>query len=195
MSKSEWKSKSGWEEALLRARSIAPPTSWRRDLADAVRLEMKARFVAVFTCPPGAPLAAQVGVSPRLAEPLVRQIQTRFLPEIERTRDGMALARRLGARVYSPLRHTTHHLLAAALREEVLRPARVEGILNAFLPGELSPLGWICVGTVGPEADALRLHGAALTAVARSAGRTLQNSLALAASCGAISPRARCLPA
>jgi DNA-binding CsgD family transcriptional regulator len=175
-----------WSKAVDAARALAPAVEWRGRIARTVRSASGARFAAVFTCPPGSPVEAQVTVSPSSFRRVVNVIQSEYLPRIERARSGIALAAVTRARCYAPLLETRSRGLAAELKRDVLVPEGIDGILNTFLSTDNgAPVGWICIGTATPSRVALRDHGAALSAVARVAARTLSTALDLAGACGA----------
>lgn len=175
-----------WEVALEVARTLAPAEEWRKRLAREVRTASDARFVAVFTCPPGNPIEAQVAVAPVASHRVVRKIHAEFLTRIERAGSGLVVAEAMRATAYAPLTKTPHRALAAELQRTVLAPEGVAGLVNAFLvAGAGAPLGWICVGTASPAREVLRAHGVEISAVAREAADTLSCALELAAACGA----------
>ena len=177
--------------ARAAAASVAPAEAWRCRLAGALAAASGARFVLVFTCPAGKPFEEQVAIEPPSFAGVVREIHGRFLARIERGGDGVALAPETGAEAYAPLLRTQQRALADELSREVLAPAGVRGLVNAFLvSGEAPPLGWLCLATAEPSEEALARHGAALTEVARVASATLASALDLARSLGAVEPRA-----
>lgn len=154
-----------------------------------MRRATDAPFAAVFTCPPGAPFEAQVAVTPRQHARIVHTIHTDYLPRIERSGSGMAVARATGTRAFAPLASTPRRALAAELQRHVLRPAGIEGLVVAFFaPARSAPLGWVIVGTSTPVRSALRAIGPPLSGVADAAARTLTTAIELAAGCGARLP-------
>src|SRR5690606_2770611 len=72
-----------WSRPLTAARALAPAAPWRMRLAREVRWASGARWVAVFTCPPGVPVEAEVAVSPARFRRVVDRIHASFLPRIE----------------------------------------------------------------------------------------------------------------
>lgn len=117
---------------------------------------------------------------------MVEVIHAEFLPRIERAGVGIEVAAMHRTRSYAPLVEMSRHPLAAELKRTVLAPERIDGLLNAFLVVDgVPPFGWIWIGTAEPSPEALRAHGAALSAVARAAARTLACAIDLAAACGA----------
>src|SRR5690606_14161523 len=122
-----------WSGAVAAARAVAPAAAWRARLASEVRRASGARWVAVFTCPPGAPIEAEVAVSPARFRRVVERIHATYLPRIERGSSGMRIMAKLGSTCHAPLVATRDRALAAELQAEVLSPSGTEGLLNAFL--------------------------------------------------------------
>lgn len=143
----------------------------------------------VATCPPDDPIQAQVDVVPASCSSFVRAFHGRFLARVERSGDGLALARATNGAAYAPMLQTRQRRLVQELRRDALAPLGVSGLLNAFLVVEgRPPLGWICVGTAESSAHALGALGEPLTDIAQEAARVLDCALDLALGCGARCP-------
>ncbi len=171
---------------MAAAGEVAPAAVWRERLARAVRREAGARFAAVFTCPPGNPIEAQASIAPATLSRMLDTIHSEYLPRIEHAGEGISLAAELRTRCYAPLVRMSHLPLADEMHRSVLVPERIYGLLNSFLVVDGTPaFGWICIGTEAPSDEALRLHGDALSEVARTAAQTLWYAIDLATACGA----------
>lgn len=177
-----------WDDARRAAATLARAKPWRAELASAVRRSSGAAFAAVFTAPPGLCAEAQLSVEPSARVDVLERFAALFLPRVERALPMRALARATAGEAYAPLQVREHRALGRAFRRDVLRPAGIGDLVNAFCVGDGAvPLGWICVGVVGGADEALATWGAELGAVAREAGRTLSIALDLASACGASS--------
>lgn len=131
-------------------------------------------------------MEAQLDVVPASRTKMVEEVHGRFLARVERAGDGIVLASATKGAAYAPLLRTRQRALVEELREQLLAPVGVAGLLNAFLVVDGRPaLGWISVGTAEPCADALDALAAPLTRVAREAARALGFALELAQGCGA----------
>lgn len=174
------------------ARSVAPAEQWRRELAQAIFTPDTVAVRIVFTCSPGNPTSAKGYVDPEAAHGRFEEVFLgNILRQVERNGLGVGLADSVGGEAYAPLEGHSGYmaLLAARLHRELLAPFGAQGLLNAFLldaNGQI--LGWIALGTRRPSPEALRELGPQLTEIARQASRTLQATLDLAASCGALLP-------
>jgi DNA-binding CsgD family transcriptional regulator len=184
---------SSWGGAFEVARKIRPAEEWRRDLAARIRESASAFFAAVCTCPPGMILEAQATAVPEGFGRMIEQILQAFLPRIERAGDGAsAMAAQFGSGAYAPVEMGTNAGLAARFRREILNPAGVQGLVNAFLvSSEKDVLGWIAVGTREPSPEALARIGPALTDIAAVASATLESAIDLASACGVVARGAR----
>ncbi|MBX5484534.1 MAG: helix-turn-helix transcriptional regulator [Myxococcaceae bacterium] len=179
-----------WREADLAAGRLDTAEGWRRELAKAIAQAAKARFSAVFTCPPGRPLEAQYASWPEQYDVLVRGVFERYLARIERGPDGSSRRPQGGA--FAPLESASDRRLAQRVREELYEPAGVQGLITAPLVPEGSPywIGWIVVGSEVDSAALMEAAGEPLERVAAIAARTLEHARRLAEAVGVVVPLA-----
>jgi len=174
-----------WSAVRRAATSVTDAALWRKELARTVHEATRARFSVVVTCSPNDPFSSHSFVEPQEFAPLIAEIQTRYLVRVER--GGDAMAHQACGLAYAPLLDAKNVALAAQLRQEVLVPAGVHGMLNVFLgDAREGVLGWIALGLPVPCEEALRVHAGPLGEIATRASRTLASAVALGRGCGLV---------
>jgi DNA-binding CsgD family transcriptional regulator len=175
------------------ARALAPAPEWRSELARRLRRAVDGNFVAVMTCAPGDWSRLQHDADPAGLGVLVERIQRDYLPRIERVGEDWRFALQTHGSVYAPIETAHCRALAGELREEVLRPAGIDGYVVAFLTAGDPPriVGMTAIGAGDRSAALLERAARPLAEIARAASQTLAGALALAEGCFARSADAR----
>ena len=160
---------------------------WRQRIADELQRSAEARFVAVYTCPPGdAGRSSGACAGDAMAE-VVDAIHARFVAFNERGRGraGMDVSGEFGCAAHAPLIDTAYRSIAGSLERELLAPRAIEGIVVAHMttPGG-DHVGWIALGSNIVAPHALDLYGASIGELAQRAAATLSAAFALAQACG-----------
>jgi DNA-binding CsgD family transcriptional regulator len=174
-----------WAGALEVAHATAPAAEWRAELARRLRTAADGSFAAVMTCAPGDWSRLNHDADPIDLGRLVEQIQRDFIPRIERAGEDWRFAMRTHGPIYAPIETARSRTLACELREEVLRPAGIDGYLTALftIDDPLRIVGMAVIGS-GDGCGALTRRAVApLREVVRAASHTLGSALALAEGC------------
>lgn len=171
------------------AGEVAEASTWRQQLANAMREASSVCLATVWTCPPAQPMEARGATSPEEAHAGIDMVRSNVIPLVERTPDGVGLQRGLlTSRPYLPFEATRH----AGLARKALAgyaPAGVEALaVSWMLDPDGLPLGYLALGDGGTGKDLLARIGEPLQAIAERAGQTLHGTLALAKGLGALPP-------
>jgi DNA-binding CsgD family transcriptional regulator len=177
-----------WADALEVARAVAPAAEWRAELARRLRVAADGSFAAVMTCAPGDWLRLRHDADPMELGRLVERIQRDYLPRIEQAGEDWRFALRTHGPVYAPVETARFRPLAGELREEVLRPAGIDGYVAAFFTIGDPPciVGLTAIGAGDSSAALLKRAAAPLREVVCAASNTLGSALSLAEGCFAL---------
>jgi DNA-binding CsgD family transcriptional regulator len=167
------------------ARTLAPASEWRSELARRLRTAADGSFVAVMTCPPGDWRRLKRDADPMELGSLVDRIQREYIPRIERAGEDWRFALKTHGSVYAPIETARCRTLAGEMREAVLQPAGINGYVTAFFSAGDPPhiVGFAVIGSDDGSEALLRRAGAPLRQVVRAAAHTLSGALALAEGC------------
>ncbi len=163
--------------------------AWRAEVARGVREATGAAFASVLTCAPGRWSALQQDTYPGDYAPCIVRVEQEYIARIDRSGEGWRSAVSRFGTVYAPLDTARKRELADEMREQIWRPAGIDGYVVGFLLDDVRRLlGMIIIGSEHPSRVLLRDHGAELAGLCGRAAGTLGAALALASACGARFP-------
>lgn len=170
---------SSWTSARRAAASVLPAPTWRYRLAKALAAATGARFVGIYTCPPGEILDGVHSVYPDEMDEIMVRVAREVLPRIAWTRHGQRNPDAASGTPYFPLDDddgTQRRLL-----EPLMKAAGVEDLIHASFLAEGKVVGGAAVW-LGKKKGSRELL-APLGEVARVAGSTLERAIRLARGC------------
>lgn len=172
---------SSWTTAKRAAAKVQAAGQWRYRLAKALVSATGARFVGVYTCPPGEILDGVHSVYPEGMDDILVRVAREVLPRIAWTRHGKRNPDALSGNPYFPLDHENGEGTLRTLLGPLMESVGVQEMIHASFLAEGKVVGGAAVWL--PKKKGANALLEPLAEVAQIAGETLERAIALARGC------------
>jgi DNA-binding CsgD family transcriptional regulator len=181
-----------WQSVWTRASRIGSDSEeWRHDLARAIREAGRTEYASVATCRHSDFLMLDFSTYPAEYAP-VNDLGNRLFPRrLEAIGEGWQSAVRRNGTIYAPAIDTRDAELASDIKQLMLGPAGLQGLLGGFLflGGDL--LGAVSVGSTTEHRVILARAREPLARTCQLATQSVMAALRFAAACGWAPPPRR----
>lgn len=173
--------KNAWTGAKRAAGKVMAAGPWRARLAKSLAEASGARFVGVYTCPPGELLEGVHAVYPEEMDGILVRVAREVLPRIAWTRHGTRNPDALTGTPYFPLDYEEGDGTLRNLLGPLMASAGVQEMIHASFIAEGKMVGGAALWL--PKKRGANAMLAPLGEVAQVAGDTLERAIALARGC------------
>lgn len=173
--------KTSWNSAKRAAAKVTAAGPWRMRLARSLVEASGARFVGVYTCPPGEILDGVHSVYPEDMDDILVRVSREVLPRIAWTRHGERNPDAQSGRPYFPLDYENGDGTLRSLLGPLMESAGVQEMIHASFLAEGKVVGGAALWL--PKKRGANALLDPLAEVAQVAGDTLERAIALARGC------------